>query len=70
MWIMWITLRKSYPQKKASKIKGLKKLSTFENELSTRYQQVIHCQKIEKVIHIGSYPHCVDNLKILNEKCG
>ena len=44
--------KKSYPQKKRSKIKGFKKLSTMESELSTSYQQLIHIKNWEK-----SYPH-------------
>ena len=45
----------------------------MKSELSTSYQQVIHCQKIEKVIHIKSYPQNVDNFKIRTTKlseCG
>ena len=59
---------KSYPHKKRSKINGFKKLSTMESELSTSYQQVIHSQKIEKVIHIESYPHYVDNFQKTSKK--
>ena len=65
--------QKSYPHKKPNKIKGYEKLSTMKNELSTSYQQLIHSQKIKKVIHIRSYPHFVDNFKIRAKKlnqCG
>ena len=63
----------SYPHEKPSKIKGFKKLSTLKSELSTSYQQLIHSQKTQKVIHIISYPQNVDNFKLRTKKsskCG